>query len=208
METVSQQYTVYTIDELSEQAKQKAYEKWQEHELDYSWYEFVFEDVTRTAEIIGIRIDRIYFSGFYSQGDGACFEGAYKYNPGWKKEFIREYGKNNESIEEPLRIAEALQKVQRKVFYKAGAEIKHKGHYYHELCTDIDVHINDVFIYAEYNKFNQQAEDQIVDLLRDYMRYIYKRLEQEHDYLLSMDSFIESCESNEYRFTEDGTLFY
>lgn len=207
METVVKKYTVYTVDELSEQAKQKAYEKWQENKLDYDWYGFVFEDVKRTAEIIGIKIDSIYFSGFSSQGDGACFEGSYSYNPGWKKEFIKEYGKDNKSIEEPLRIARALQKIQRKIFYKAGAEIKHKGYYYHELCTDIDVHVNDIFTYAEYSIINQQIEDAITRLLREYMQYIYKRLEQENDYLLSMESFIESCNGNEYQFTEDGRFF-
>jgi len=74
METV----TVYTIDELpTERARQKAIENTR-HTFD------VFEqlDVDYTKQLLadsnrpnGIEIEKVYYSGFYSQGDGASFTG-------------------------------------------------------------------------------------------------------------------------------------
>jgi len=44
---------VYTFDELSEQAKQKAIESFYDINVDYEWWEFIYED----AANIGLKID-------------------------------------------------------------------------------------------------------------------------------------------------------
>ncbi len=38
------------------------------------WYESVYEHFKEMMSVIGIRVDKVYFSGFWSQGDGACFD--------------------------------------------------------------------------------------------------------------------------------------
>lgn len=50
IETISR--AIYTFDELSEQAKEKARTWWREGALDYDWWEFIYED----AESIGLKI--------------------------------------------------------------------------------------------------------------------------------------------------------
>ena len=83
---------VFGYHELSEKAKEAALDAWaQENEF---FNDFVYEDAVRVAELLGIEIDSkpvklmngstrydpaIFFSGFWSQGDGACFEGSYRY---------------------------------------------------------------------------------------------------------------------------------
>jgi hypothetical protein len=44
--------TVYTFDELSEEAKKKAREWMRDHALDYDWWDFIYED----AASVGIKI--------------------------------------------------------------------------------------------------------------------------------------------------------
>lgn len=58
--------------------------------VEYDWWDFLYEDFIQDLAAIGIAVDtrpcrlmsgkivqgpQIFFSGFWSQGDGACFEG-------------------------------------------------------------------------------------------------------------------------------------
>ena len=199
------QYLIYTFDELSDAAKEKAREWYRDGQLDYDWWEFVYEQADTAAKHLGIDIDRkgkhtpaIYFSGFWSQGDGACFEGSYRYKKGWRKE-LAEYAPRIGTNIEVWQIAEALQAVQARQFYKLEAACRHRGHYQHSGCMSVDVeHAED-----RYRDIGD-AEDDIRDALRLFADWIYGRLEQEHDWLTSDEQVDESIRANEYTFNEDG----
>jgi len=46
--------------------------------IDYEdWYHYTLEHYTEELEKIGLHSVKIEFSGFFSQGDGACFTGRY-----------------------------------------------------------------------------------------------------------------------------------
>lgn len=47
--------TVYRLDELSDAAKDKARAWYREGCFDYEWYDAVYEDFQRIAEILGVR---------------------------------------------------------------------------------------------------------------------------------------------------------
>jgi hypothetical protein len=202
--------TVFAFDELSDRAKESAREWYREGNLDYEWWDCVYEDAAQCGKILGIDLmtrtaklmgggtrmePNIYFSGFCSQGDGACFQGSYSYAKGATKA-IREYAPDDKDLHA---IADGLQEMQRKAFYRIEAQVKHRGHYYHEMCTEIDVTDSRTGNYV-----GGDTEDACVELLRDFMRWIYKRLESEHDYLQSNESVDESIRANEYEFDEDG----
>ena len=51
-------------------------------ELWPDWYESTFDDAKAIGALMGMDIDGIYFSGFCSQGDGACFEAGLSYRKG------------------------------------------------------------------------------------------------------------------------------
>lgn len=55
---------VYNFTELNDEAKEVARNWYRENTLDYDWRDSVYEDARQCAEILGIDIDRIYFSGF------------------------------------------------------------------------------------------------------------------------------------------------
>ena len=199
------QYLIYTFDELSESAKEKAREWYRDGQLDYDWWEFVYDDADKIASIIGIDIDRkgkntpaIYFSGFWSQGDGACFEGSYRYKKGWRSALLHEFGPGD-TLNELLSIGQSLQEIQSKQFYKLEATCRHSGHYQHSGCMSVDVeHAED-----RYRDIGD-AEDEIRDQLRLFADWIYDRLKQEHDWLTSDEQVDEAIRANEYTFNEDG----
>ena len=188
------EHNLYQFDELSDSAKERARE-WYRTTFDYEWWDFVYDDAKEIGKILGIDISEIYFSGFWSQGDGAQFTGDYKYHKGASKE-IRSYTND----EELHRIADDLQEIQRRNFYSITASVSHSGHYYHEYCTTINVYDSrevDVSI---------DTEESIQELMRDYMRWIYRALEREYDYLTSDENIDEMMAANEYEFDENGEM--
>lgn len=77
---------VYKFDELSDKAKEHAREMHRAANADDTyWFETIIEDAAAVLPALGFAINEqrnshrpaIYFSGFCSQGDGACFEGSW-----------------------------------------------------------------------------------------------------------------------------------
>ena len=209
---------VFKFDQLSDEAKKRALEKNYDWNIDHDWWDSVYEDAIMMGEIIGISIDTrrgskepaIYFSGFSSQGDGASCECSYSYKVGSLKELKSSAParyKDHETKKcveqegnvELHRICKALTAVQRKHFYQLEAKVSTYGHYSHSCCTRVTVeHAED-----RYRDIGD-AEEEITQLLRDFMDWIYSRLEAEHDYLTSDEQIRDSLIANEVEFTEEG----
>lgn len=188
---------LFLFDELDDKAKQKAREWWCSDGLDYEWWENVYEDAITIGKKLGIEIEHVLFSGFSSQGDGACFEGRYEYRKGWRKDLEAFAPKDIKLFE----IGTSLQALQKRHFYKLFANVKHNGHYYHSKCTYIDIDAG-----MDGNIVSIEDQDELCDLLREFMDWIYRRLESEYDYLTSDESVEESIRINEYRFDENGNI--
>ena len=195
-----QQIDVYRFEDLDDEAKEAAMDEYRQGNLDYEWWDSVYDDAKTIGKLMGIDIDRIYFSGFSSQGDGACFEGDYSYEKGSVKA-VKDYAPKDKDLHG---IAQALYEVQKKAFYGLTATIAHQGHHSHELCTYINVYDGRYdFCYA-----TMDQEEEIKDILRSFMQWIYSSLEASHDYLNSDEQIAESIEANEHLFLEDGTFTY
>lgn len=177
--------------------KQKIFEKHWDINLHDQWFDFVYEDIKDCAKQIGIDIDKIYFSGFSSQGDGAMFEGSYRYSKGCRTA-IKQHAPQDAWLHQ---IAEDLFQVQRKYFYTVQAQVQHRGHYYHENCTAWSID-NDEYFGGDVN----ENEDDVIEPLKDFMRWMYKQLEKNYDYLTSKEAITETLESNEYDFNEYGEI--
>ena len=201
---------VYTYTELSDTAKEQVC-SWLSQGIDY---DFVYEDAAAIADLLGIDIRQtrktlmggghrydptIYWSGFWSQGDGACFEGTYKYKKGSVKA-VKEYCGDKEVH----RIAESLAEIQKRYSYKLTARMGRgygSNFYSHSGTMSVDVsHYDD-----EYRDLGS-AEDEITQLMRDFADWIYKRLEEEYEYQTSDEVVAETCEANGYEFYEDGSI--
>lgn len=203
--------TVYRFDELPEAGKDNARAWYREGAFDHDWYDAVYEDFQRIAEILGIclrtRISRlmgggisespcIWFTGFWSQGDGASWEGSYAFSKG-ASSAIRSYAPQDRELH---RIADALLAIQRRNFYQLQADVRHRGGYYHAFTMDIDVTRESPIC----QDMTEDAESTVADLLRDLARWLYRQLEQEYDYLSYDAAVDEAVLANGYTFTESG----
>ena len=189
-------YKVYDLNELNEAAKKNALTLVRQNIFsDSFWSEHVIEDAKQCAKVLGIDIENIYWSGFWSQGDGAMFEGYYAYVKG-SVNGIKEHAPQDQELH---RIAEALRDIQKPFFYSLNAKVKHSGHYYHEHCTEWTIEDKD-------GMYVRSEADEIIEPLKDFMKWIYKQLEEAYEFYASEEQLVEHIEANEYKFTEDGKL--
>ena len=203
--------TLYKFSELSETAQQHALEEQSRFEAENFDYGCVFDDVAEIAGLFGLDLDTryipltngsarpeptIYYSGFGSQGDGACFEGRYKYRRGALKA-VKDYACQDQELH---RIVKALQEIQRKNFYQLTARTTHSGHYYHSGCMSVDVERQDE------KEMTDDAEETVIECLRDFADWIYRQLKDEYDYRIGEESCREAIEANDYEFTEKGDM--
>jgi hypothetical protein len=181
----------YLYNELSDTAKQQARE-WYANGIGFI-PDGVIEDAQQIAAILGVTDCKVFYSGFWSQGDGACINGRYSYNKGALKH-IKEYAPTDTILHG---IAQRLQDAQSKVFYGTTCKITHSGGYCHANSMDYDFN-NDTIE-------NTNESDIIIrECFYDFAKWIYKQLESEYEHQNSDSGIEEMLTINEYEFTEKG----
>ena len=218
--TYTEEKTVYAFSELSDKAKQKALDYFREGACtDSWWHDAIFEDCARIFDILGIvshRVERwhncttgksgsrevkpdISFSGFWSQGDGASFEGTWYYRRGMAKA-MRAYAPQDSELQE---IAEGLQEMQRRTFYKLSARIvRTDSHYCHENTVGFEFEIDG----DSWRAISEDVTGGVENYMRRLMRWIYRQLEAEYNYQTSDEAIMETIDANEYEFEASGAL--
>lgn len=173
---------VYTYDELTPKAKDRALMSWR----DGNEYFFLGDNLNeRLHELLtargiydkndtskpGTKPTQVLYSLSYSQGDGACFEGEFTYRD----------------------ITAYVRKIDHHYSHKNTVAIECQE------TENLGWHID------EEEPLNEQVEEfekhysEICDALESYG----------YDYIKDEDSeenFIETCEANGYTFREDGTM--
>ncbi len=180
----------YGIEELEGRAKENALD-WLREGLDYEWYDFVFEDAKKCASILGIEINNIYFSGFYSQGDGACFNGRFSYAKGWKKA-LKAYAPMDTEL---LRIGQELQKIQKPFMYGLSGTID---------CNDRYKSTKAVFHWSDNTP--ESIESDLSQVFTDFASWIFSQLRTEYEWLTSEEQLIETANANDYAFDSEGRI--
>ena len=194
--------------ELNDKAKARAREWWLKgYEFDD---DFVLDDAATVADLFGLDIrmrlvktasghryePSVYWSGFWSQGDGASFSGQYAYRKG-ALAAVKAYAPKDEELH---RIVQRLQTVQRRNFYGLRARIEQHGRYYHSRTMRFDITHRDV------SDVRPADEEELVDCLGDFADWIYRRLAEEYDYQISDEVVDENIIINDYDFDEEGEL--
>ena len=189
---------MYGFQELSEAAKEFAISNYCEN-LDFHFHaQGVIRDVKNCARILGVDIDAIYYSGFSSQGDGACFVGDYEYKPRAVIAIIQ-HAPDDTVLQS---IAVNLQKVQKKQFYKIRAKCSHTGYrYYHSGCMEVSVYHTDDQ-YRDIGGF----KGEVTELLRGFADWVYEQLKKEYWNQVSENAAIDYFDSNNCEFYENGRL--
>lgn len=225
MHTRTVETDIYSFAELSPEAQQRALEnasKAASEGWDSDSAECVYADAATMAAHLGFDIrqrrvnlmggghryePQIYYSGFCSQGDGACCEGT------WRAADCNAAAlKAAAPLDTELHgIAEQFAAVAA-LYPDASFSVKHRGHYYHSGCTEFDI---DSGIERatdenserddEFHERHGAAED-LKDAARSFMDWIYSQLEKEYEYLTGEECAREYCENAGEVFDADGNL--
>jgi hypothetical protein len=186
----------YSFNELSEEAQKVAIQEMQENPtfLEYDWYEGTYDHYFEIIKEAGFEIDKIYFSGFWSQGDGAMFEYS-SLNDNLRLEFI-----------ESLNLSTMRKDWLINNTYATGKGIQ-RGHYYHENSCDHsiyfevdngDLHYTTTF-YQWLESFADDFEEFIIQKYKNLCTDLYAALEKEYYYLKSDEAVKEYLEQDEYK---------
>lgn len=209
--TETEEKTEFTFDELSERAKQNARKEHTSGDYpDHEWWDNICYDAVRMGQMLGIEIGttahvstkgrnytsiNIWFSGFSSQGDGACFDGTYRYAPDAVKNISLQT-----NDEELLRIAQELTLMQltqrlQGLEYFTGAIVVSSG-------NNIRTEIRDWGV----DEVGEPDEEDFTRLMQDFADWVYKRLEDENDYLYSDEYVDEQLSEKDCVFDEEGNI--
>lgn len=205
---------VYTIDELSGKARDAARAWHRDCGLHDDWDEFVLEDFVSVCAILGVTLDtrpmpllgggtrdvpQVFWSGFGFQGDGASFSGTYEHASG----SVRKIRAHTPQDAELHRIADDLQELQRRNFWRLGAVIRQRGRYCHEFTMTVEVERDS----PAGQPPTDCAEAAVTEAMRDLARWLHRQLRAEHDHLVSDDVVDESIRANAWTFTAEGLRF-
>lgn len=201
---------LYNIDELSEEAQETALEHHRDINTYYGWWESDYEHFITICKTAGICINPkdIYFTGFYSQGDGSCFGSNIEIldfikgikEQAWQK-YAPTFDPNLEVCPIDRRVIDLIEKGTIEVDMRT--ETKHRYYFVHYYSRNY-IHGRDERPYQrieeELIKFHKWAK-KALERLND---CFYKSLEETHNYLLSDEAVKEALKANKYLFTEDG----
>ena len=175
---------VYSFNELSEAAQERALNAFRDINVEYDWWTYGAYDTIRTAgRLLGLDIDRINFDT-----DLYCiFNADYEYVRGASAAVCKEFPQNTDLH----KIASELQALQKRHFYSLSCAIT-KGR---------SMNRYECFRFGE----DYECED-LGDIIDDFAHWARVLLRDEYEYLTSDEAVTETIEANEYEFTEGGKL--
>lgn len=208
-QTITKQITAYKFQELSGKAKQEVCYALAPN--DYEWWDHIYDQAKEEATPLGFSIHHIYFTGFYSQGDGASWTGYV--------DMVRWLEKNKPN-DANAHIMLALMEegwIEKQMVISTSGRYQHsntmqRGELY-SVAPDADaVFIKGMFaglsvanlIEALPCGYLDDIADEALHEARRYADDIFYKLRHEYDHLCSPEVIEELCDANEYLFTEHG----
>ena len=225
--------TAYTITELSEEARERALQNHHDfNTFDEFWYEHMLDDYngdgyfTNQARAKGFEITthsvklmngsyrqkpNIYFSGFWSQGDGASFEAEVDL-----EKFIKAHKLGRKYRMILANLGEWYVDIGVRCDGYASNHYSHSGtmrtyadhdfapssyadrEYEYDLAVERE---------EKFESLIDELKDDVHEAAVDLADSFYDQLEKEYEYQSSEEQLIESLDANEMLFNADGTDF-
>lgn len=183
------QTEIFQFDELSDGAKEKARDWYREASSGDNYFsEYIIEEAQgEIGRALGFNIQHVWFSGFASQGGGACIIGT------WRAADVnaRALQRYAPADKELARIRKAMRAFARS-HRNNSANITHRDRYYHAHSVDIEA---------------DHDTEASAEIARDFMNWIYRQLEAEYTYQYYGEGLDENIRANEYTFTAAGKRF-
>lgn len=188
MKTLSRTYAVYRLDELPVEIRSQVLDRERAINVsDEEWYTPVVDGWQGRLAGLGYEDARIFFSGFWSQGDGACFEARMNLDLWLGRQKL---GRTYQNAGRACRTG--------------GVELhlKHSGRYCHEYSVDLETSYDgsDDAVAAEL----EAIEPVILEEVRGLSKEIYRELEREYEKQTSDEAVADTLRINEWEFLADG----
>ncbi len=177
--------------------------RWQEHCLWDEWYDTVEQNFTDEMAARGIQVDKISFSGFYSQGSYASFDGKVVVHK-WMAAETYDAGQTYAEAF-PARYLAAEQ--DRSALF-VSTSYRGSTHFNFEV-NFIDTQPAGIFQHLDEDAWRElvvqqddasNLESNIRWFIESKNNELFKQLQDEYEHLTSEESFLESCEANEVTF--------
>lgn len=204
---------LYTYEELSDKAKEKARE-WFSEGIGQIFSDYVdYDDFLSICERMGVTVamnhrgkrpvPEIEWTGFWSQGDGASFKGSFSATDFKAAEDIRTYVPTDERLHA---IYDGIAAIVADYGELTAAIVKPYGNRYSHECTMyLDEVQNGEDADGEPGEVPETVETALRDLMRGLAQWLYRYLETEYEYQTSAEQAEERILANEYTFLADGT---
>ena len=193
---------------MTDEQKQALIEQYRDFNVEHiEWWDCVYDDFTCDMAAKGIHVGDMRFSGFWSQGDGASFTG---------------YINNNKMFFEQHNLTESYPWIAKLMSHGGEFTLSNEwtGHrYVHENTVGVDLSYTDMFYnilpsdglraeVIEQWDVKLDAEyaticEAVTEIVRDYCRDLYRRLEETYDYLTSDEAVWEAIVANDLDVIED-----
>lgn len=187
---------LFTISELSEQARQKAIEKERTHcDVDLTC---TIEYIEEILACLGFESPKIAYSGFCSQGDGLSFvSDNWQYKKGMLDN-IKQVTTNKDVLE----WAQCLYSESKDTFFKLSFCVERTSNRYSHSNT---VRVSN-YQYGDYDLSDKQIE-WLNHIKNGLCLVFYRMLEKDYDYQLSDEYIIENLQANDVMFLSSGKVW-
>lgn len=169
---------------------------WDFNISDTEWYEYTITEFTNDIEAKGFYscYDQVNFSGFHSQGDGACFDADIN---------ILALLKSNKKLTD---FRNVVRNIKSENIHRGAYLTRDNTRYSHECSYSLD----NIEYYNGLSRVTQkelmELEEYISNYYQDLCIELYDKLRVEYEYLTSKEVIKESLSVNNYLFNEVGEM--
>lgn len=180
---------LYKFDELSEAAQEKALNKWNEGNIDIPWMDENFDSMRKGLEFYDFELKDWSFDYYNASNGYFKIHSRHYYDEIKELSGVRlwKYLQNNYST------------------YRC----KYKGEMKETIsggCPFTGYCVDENFLDPIRAFLKKPTDITFMELMEQCVHECAKAIEMNYEYSQSMEYFKETCEANEYEFTEDGTM--
>ncbi|AFL98148.1 hypothetical protein ACQ1Q1_00250 [Ornithobacterium rhinotracheale] len=203
--------SIYKYEELETEVQEKVLREYRHKEVNTtSWWQDTYFDFMKICSKLEIDINpfEIFFSGFYSQGDGSSFAcnilDIRKFIQAVREEKWKDYAPNQAFDFDRLDMDKRVLELIKNGYIDLSFKTYNKHRYYH-------LHFDWEYTFRNNDKEYPHIEYQIEKLLKwtesvlnDLNQYLYKELQKEYERLTADEYIIQMFAEEDYQFTDKG----
>jgi hypothetical protein len=183
--------TIYKFSELSKEVQANLIERNRDHEIQFhDWHDPITEGFTEDMSEAGFEKIETQFSGFHSQGDGACFTG--------RVTDLRLFMENFENLPQEVRDFDGAMEI---AIIKRGETFASR--YCHSNTIEANIEVYDI----QMPDFIRAFETTITEWARTQSDKYYKALEEYYEEITSDESVTEVLEEKGEVYLKDGSIY-